>query len=194
MQNKNVQPKCANNANRITNMIYNLKEQLKLAATVQCHSHTLVSSSWSVVVVVNASGMSCPVDKVFRWPEHMALTVSVHFHLQQVAQCLCAKRRPELGVVLGAEAEQSLNWSLVVRKDEQGLDQNCQVSEPDLPDAVLQLKHPFSPVVHLYKLGQVSGHLEVIPLLNNVVQVLVQSARDKLVNQRQNLKQNVELC
>ena len=63
-----------------------------------------------MVVVVDASGMSCPVDKVFfSWPEHMALTVSVHFHLQQVTQCLCAERRPELGVVLGAEAEQSLN-------------------------------------------------------------------------------------
>ena len=110
----------------------------------------------------------------------MALTVSVHFHLQQVAQCLCARRRLEIGVVLGAEAERSLNWSQVIWKDEQSLDQNCQV--PDLPDAVLQLQHPSTPVVHLHELRQVSGHLEDIPLLNDVVQVLVLSVRGKLVN------------
>ena len=74
--------KSANNANEITNILYNLKELLKLAtATVQCHSHTLVSSSWSVVVI-DASGMYCPVEKVFSWPEHLTVTVSVHFHLQ----------------------------------------------------------------------------------------------------------------
>ena len=61
-----------------------------LSATVQCHSDTLVSSSWSVVVV-DAGGMSCPVE-VFSWPEYVTVIVSVHFHLQQVAQCLSTKR------------------------------------------------------------------------------------------------------
>ena len=50
------------------------------------------------MVVVDAGGMSCPVE-VFSWPEHVTIIVSVHFHLQQVAQCLSSAPRDDRNLV-----------------------------------------------------------------------------------------------
>ena len=81
-----------------------------MLATVQCNSHTLVSSSWSVVVV-DAGGMSCPVEKVFSWPE----TCDSHSQcsLSPAAGCtgVSAPRDDrKLGVVLGANFYFHFGW------------------------------------------------------------------------------------
>ena len=122
----------------------------------------------------------------------MALAVKVNFAMEQAAESFCTKQCLELCVIFCTQTEQPFDGSLVVGQNHQCCHERGQASKPELATAVFQLHDLAPPLVHFNELWQIWGNLEIMSLLDDGIQVFVGHPGNKLLNQRQHCKQNVD--